>query len=190
VTQNTLVHNVGAGIELKSATGTRVEGNIARNNGANGIYLSSGAKNNLIKQNIAQANVGHGIRANGADVTGNTWTENSVFGNSVGGIVNTSTANGGIRPPTLAVKGLTVSGTSVPGAVVEIYSDASKQGRFFEGRTTAAANGTFSFTSAKPWQAPNQNASATDPSGNSSGFTYSSGNIVVFWKVLAPVARR
>jgi parallel beta-helix repeat protein len=190
VTRNTLIHNLGAGIELKDAIGTRVESNTARNNGANGIYLSSGATNSIITHNILDSNVGYGIRANGADVIGNTWSENSVFGNSVGGIANTSSANGGIRPPTLAVSGQSVSGTTVPGAVVEIYSDAGKQGRFFEGRVTAGADGAFSFTAARPWQGPNQNASATDSSGNSSGLTYNVGQFVGFWQVQLPIARR
>jgi parallel beta-helix repeat protein len=190
VTRNTLAHNFGAGIELKSATGTRVEGNSARSNGANGIYLSTSATNSIITHNTVESNVGYGIRANGADVIGNTWIENSVFGNSIGGIANTSSANGGIRPPTLAVSGQTVSGTTVPGAVVEIYSDAGKQGRFFEGRVTAGADGAFSFTAGKPWQGPNQNASATDSSGNSSGFTYNVGQFVAFWRLQLPLARR
>jgi parallel beta-helix repeat protein len=190
VTQNTLVHNFGAGIELKSATGTRVEGNIARINGANGIYLSSGATNSIITHNTLDSNVGYGIRANGTDVVGNTWSENSVFGNSIGGIANTSSANGGIRPPTLAVNGSTVSGTTVPGGVVEIYSDAGTQGRFFEGRVIAGADGVFSLTATKPWQGRNQNASATDPNGNSSGFTYNVGQFVAFWRLQLPLARR
>jgi parallel beta-helix repeat protein len=185
-----LVHNFGAGIELKSATGTRVEGNSARINGANGIYLSSGATNSFIIHNTLESNVGYGIRANGADVIGNTWSENSVFGNSMGGIANTSSANGAIRPPTLAVSGQTVTGTTVPRGVVEIYSDAGTQGRFFEGRVTAKADGTFTFTTAKPWQAPKQNASATDTNGNSSGFTYNVGQFVAFWRLQLPLARR
>jgi parallel beta-helix repeat protein len=190
VARNTLVHNFGAGIELKSATGTRVEGNRARNNGANGIYLSTDATNSMITHNTLDSNIGYGIRANGASVIRNTWSENSAFGNSIGGIADTSSANGGIQPPTLAVSGRTVSGMTVPGAVVEIYSDAGKQGRFFEGRVTAGANGAFSFTATKPWQGPNQNASATDTSGNSSGFTYNIGEFVAFWRLQLPLARR
>jgi parallel beta-helix repeat protein len=190
VARNTLVHNFGAGIELKSASGTRVEGNSARVNGANGIYLASGATNSIITHNTLESNVGYGIRANGADVSGNTWSENSVFGNSIGGIVNTSSANGGIRPPTLAVSGSTVSGTTIPGGVVEIYSDTGTQGRFFEGRVTAGADGVFSFTATRPWQGPKQNASATDSNGNSSGFTYNVGQFVAFWRLQLPLARR
>src|SRR5204863_296553 len=85
--------------------------------GADGIYLANGATNSMITHNTLASNIGYGIRANGADVIGNTWIENSVFGNSIGGITNTSSANGGIRPPTLAVSGQTVSGTTVPGAM-------------------------------------------------------------------------
>ena len=50
----------------------------------------TGATNSIITHNTVESNVGYGIRANGADVIGNTWIENSVFGNSIGGIANTS----------------------------------------------------------------------------------------------------
>lgn len=176
--QNTLLHNRAQGIELKSATRSRVEGNIARGNGANGIYLANGAADNLIKQNVAEANAGYGIRANGADVARNTWTENSVFGNGAGGVITTSAANGGIRPPQLAVSGQTASGTSLPGAVVEIFSDDERQGRYFEGRAIAGADGRFSFTAGHTWRGPNINATATDAAGNSSGFTDNAGSLV------------
>lgn len=187
---NTLIHNLTHGIELKSATGTRVEGNTARNNAGNGFYLASGAHDNTLKGNVAEANSGYGIRANGGDVARNSWTENSVFGNGAGGIANTGAANGAIGPPQLTVAGQTVSGTAVPGATVEIFSDGGKQGRFFEGRAVAGSNGAFSFTAAQPWRAPNVNATATDTRGNSSGFTYNLGQFVVFSWLAIPLIRR
>jgi parallel beta-helix repeat protein len=190
ITQNTLIHNIEAGVELKDATGTRVEGNLAQLNGSNGIYLSTGSHGNLIKRNTAVSNVGYGIRANGSTVTGNTWTENSVYANSVGGITNTSNANGGILPPTFTVKGMLVSGSAAPGATVEIFSDTGKQGRYFEGRVVAAANGAFSFTATRPWQGPNINATATDANGNSSALTYNIGQFVAFAKLYLPLMRR
>lgn len=190
IMQNTLIHNLASGIELKDAVNTQVEGNIAQRNGFNGIYLSSGSHNNLLKQNQAFGNVGYGIRANGLDVLHNTWTENSVYANSVGGIGTTSSANGGITPPTLTVQGLVVSGTAAPGAVVEIFADAGQQARFFVGRVTAGPTGAFTFTATQPWPGAHVNATATDTQGNSSALTYNRGEFVAFASVYVPLARR
>src|SRR5262249_1491824 len=117
IVQNRVVHNMDEGIELKSVTGSLVEGNTVEGNGSNGIYLAARASGNLIKRNISHGNVGYGIRANGADVTHTTWTENSVFGNGAGGIVNTDGANGGVQVPTIAASGLTAIGSAAPGAL-------------------------------------------------------------------------
>jgi hypothetical protein len=88
------------------------------------------------------------------------------------------------------VNGPTVTGTTLPGATVEIFSDAGKQGRFFEGRTVASANGSFSFTAARPWRGASVNAVATDTSGNSSGFTFNAGGFVAFSRIMLPIVRR
>jgi parallel beta-helix repeat protein len=190
IVSNTLVHNAAHGVELKNATGSRVEGNTARINHGNGFYLANGSSGNVLRHNIAEANVGYGIRANGADVTHNTWSENSVFGNGVGGVATTGLAGGGMLPPRFTVSGLTISGTTVAGATVEIFSDGGQQGRYFEGRATAGANGTFSFTAQASWHAPHINAIATDPSGSSSGFTYNVGQFVAFSEVRLPLVAR
>ena len=190
ITQNTLIHNISAGIELKGAVGTRVEGNLAQLNGFNGIYLSAGTRATLVRQNVAVGNVGHGIRANGADVLFNRWEANSVYANSVGGIAITAGANGGARPPTFSVQGTTVRGTAAPGATIEIFSDNGQQARFFEGRVTAGSDGTFTFTAGTPWQGPNINALATDTSANSSALTFNVGEFVAFAHVYLPLARR
>jgi parallel beta-helix repeat protein len=189
ITQNTLVHNTGAGIELKGASATQVEGNTTQLNGANGIYLSAATRGSLIRRNVAFSNVGYGIRSNGADVSGNRWVENSVYANSVGGIATTGGSAGGVRPPTIAAQGLVASGVAAPGATVEIFSDDGKQARYFEGRVVAGQNGAFSFTAAQPWHGRNINATATDTAGNSSALAFNVGQFVAFAKVYLPLAR-
>jgi parallel beta-helix repeat protein len=188
ITENTVENNSDEGIELKSATGTLVEGNVVRNNGANGIYLASAANSNTLKKNTITNNLGHGIRANGVDAVANTWTENLVYENGAGGIATTSSANNGIKAPKLTRTGDEVTGTSMPGATVELFSDIGGQGRYFETRVQVGSDGTFSVTRA--WLGANVNATVTDGSGNTSAFTYNVGHAVLRNTIYLPVATR
>jgi parallel beta-helix repeat protein len=170
---NTVATNADDGMEIKGAINTTVEANVVERNGVHGIYLANGASNNRITRNTISFNQGNGIRANSADTIKNTWSENAVFGNTAGGILVTSDANSGIRPPVITtVQGNRVAGTTVPGAIVELYSDTGYQGRYFEGRTTAQADGRFTFTVLGGWKAPHINATTTDGDGNASAFTF------------------
>ncbi len=173
IAQNTVQRNADEGIELKSATNTTVEANTVTDNGSNGIYLASGAGTNMVKKNIMSGNGGYGIRANGTDVFGNTWTQNIIFENKTGGIVNTSSANNGIKAPQLTRDGNVVTGTTLPGATVELFSDDMGQGRYYETRVTAGSDGTF--RAARAWKGSIVNATVTDLDGNSSGFTVNMG---------------
>lgn len=173
ITQNTSARNADNGIELKNATATLVQANMITENGVNGIYLANGASRNMLKANTISGNTGYGIRTNGADVIGNTWTENLVYENHAGGIVNTSNANNGIKPPQLARSGDEVTGTTLPNATVELFSDNLGQGRYFEARVVAGNDGTFRV--AQGWQGNLVNATVTDQDGNSSGFAFNRG---------------
>jgi parallel beta-helix repeat protein len=183
ITQNTISGNVDEGIELKSATGTRIESNTVSGNGSNGIYLSSGASNTMVMLNTVSGNHGYGIRANGLDVADNEWTKNIVFDNWAGGITITSGANNGVPAPAIVQAGRTITVTTVPGTVVEIFSDNGGQGRFFEARMTVAS-GTLTLTRA--WKGRLVNVTATDSSGNTSGFAFNRRSVVVY----LPLARR
>lgn len=190
IAQNTVARNADDGIELKYASGTRVEANTILANGANGIYLANGASTNTIKANSVKDNQGYGIKANGVDAFRNMWSQNQVSGNGAGGIVTTGGANNGIRPPTLVRQGYVITGTATPGAVVEIFSDTGGQGLYFEGSTTARADGSYKFTASRPWRAPNLNATARDADGNTSGFTYNIGRFSASNRVYLPIVRR
>ncbi|HEU5097448.1 MAG TPA: hypothetical protein VFU22_00280, partial [Roseiflexaceae bacterium] len=99
-------------------------------------------------------------------------SKNLIFDNGSGGIAVTSGANNGIPAPTVVQDERTVTITTLPGAIVEIYSDDSGQGRFFEARITAT-NGTVTLT--RTWKGAQVNATATDANGNSSGFAFNRG---------------
>jgi hypothetical protein len=123
-------------------------------------------------RNIIYANAAYGIRASTANTARNSWSENIIYDNGVAGIIITENANEGIQPPSIShVQDLQVAGVAAPGAMIEIFSDQGGQGRFFEGRTRAGADGRYTFTATAPFRAPNINATATDSAGNSSNFT-------------------
>jgi parallel beta-helix repeat protein len=191
IQSNTITKNADDGIELKGALNTTITQNTISYNGVHGAYFSDyegqGATGNVTAENTFLGNGGHGIRANGTASLGNVWRANSVSGNGAGGITNTSSANNGIKPPKLGpVVGTTVTGTTVPGARVEIFSDFGNQARFFEGTTTAGADGTFSFTASQAWKGTVVNATATDSGGNSSGLAIDKESRIVY----LPIVRR
>jgi parallel beta-helix repeat protein len=191
IQSNIITKNADDGVELKGATNTTITQNNISYNGFHGVYLSAyegvGATGNTITENTLLGNSSHGIRANGIESLSNIWRQNSVSGNGAGGITNTSSANNGIKPPLLdPAAGTTVTGTTVPGARVEIFSDSSGQARFFEGTTTAGADGKFSFTASQAWKGTIVNATATDGSGNSSGLAFDEASRIVY----LPIIRR
>ncbi len=188
ISGNTVTRNADEGIELKGAMATRVEKNTVAENGANGIYITSGSSTTMVMQNDIRNNTGYGIRANGSDVFGNTWTRNAVYDNRSGGIINTSDANDDIAPPTLTRNGTEVTGTTRPNATVEIYSDSIGQGRTYETSVKADAEGNFRIK--RGWKGAIVNAFATDADGNSSGFAKNVAAGRTFQQVFIPLIRR
>jgi parallel beta-helix repeat protein len=181
ITQNTASNNIDEGIELKSAQGTHIEANVVSGNGSNGIYLASGASNTMIMFNTISGNRGYGIRANGLDVVANQWTKNTVFDNWAGGITITSGANDGVPAPALVQAGRTITVTTLPGTIVELFSDGGGQGRFFEARIKVDS-GTLTLTRA--WQGQLVNTTATDSAGNTSGFAFNRRSSAVYLPIL------
>jgi parallel beta-helix repeat protein len=168
---NTISLNGENGIDLRRTIRTLVEGNVSEGSGIHGIYLSDSAGQNAIVRNILRDNKGHGIRANGLQTLSNTWSQNQIYGNLSGGIINTSGANRSLIPPQLLnAVGSTVSGKTAPGFTVEIFSDLGQQGQIFEGSAIADSNGDFSLTIVGAWRANNLTGVAIDPEGNASAF--------------------
>ena len=183
ITHNTVARNVDEGVELKSATGSTVTYNTISSNGSNGVYMASGASDNQVDYNTISGNRGHGIRTNGLDVVNNTWSKNTIYDNISGGIINTSGANNGIQAPTITRQNGMVTITTMPGAWVEIYSDAGGQGRTFVAREQANSSGAIT-PRHDTWKGRVVNATATDSSGNTSGFTFDIGGMRVYMPVV------
>lgn len=173
VLSNTASGNGGAGIDIRNAVKTLIQANLIENNkGVAGIYLSGGASQNALKQNIVRLNQGVGIRNNGPTTLNNSWSGNSLYGNLAGGILLSSGGNLNLAAPQLLnVVNNVVAGNATAGATVELFSDNNRQGQFFEQRTTAGADGSFTFTLAPNGQGANLTAITIDPQGNGSPFS-------------------
>jgi len=177
------------GIHLRNASEfNRIEGNTVGMsadgstpvpNGMDGIYFWLGPVDNTIGPgNIIAYNTDAGIRLRSNFTIRNTITENSIYENGEGGIVLEQDSNGEIEPPTVTSV-VPVMGTTLPNAVIEIFSDQGYQGRTFEARVTANASGAFVWAGTPA--GPKVTATATDTEGNTSAFSNpkSFGNIIV-----------
>jgi parallel beta-helix repeat protein len=174
VLSNTIANNVSNGLELRGALRTLVQGNLIDNNQGSGVTVVISATQNSLVRNTIRSNKNYGILVNGAGTFGNAWSENQLYDNLPGGISLTGRANGELpAPQLLALTNNVVSGLARPNVTVELYADTGTQGRFFLGRTTAAANGSFSLPVPTPLAAPNLTALAIDAQGNASGFSAS-----------------
>lgn len=149
--------------------GTDITGNAALPNRNAGICIYNGPKSNQIgPDNIIRFNL-HGITMAYETTLYNRITQNSISNNTNSGIIFFESANGGITAPTLIQNTSGVEGTSIPGAVIEIFSDPSTQGNYYEGSTNADGSGYFSW--AGTLHGINITATATDASGNTSEFS-------------------
>jgi hypothetical protein len=158
--------------------GNRIEGNfigtcpdekVRVGNGWGGIEIHTGVNHSMIGPGNAIAyNDGFGVHLQDTNTTENTITGNSIHDNLEPGISTAGGANLELAPPVL--NGLNpVSGTSIPGGRVEIFSDSSDEGRIYEGFTTADGAGGFSWSGTP--SGPNITATVTDEDGNTSEFS-------------------
>jgi len=153
ITANLVISNGANGIDLRSATGTLVQGNLAEQNKGDGVYLKDSTQTAL-SENTLRNNTGYGLEVNGPNTTQNTWLRNEIYGNGLGVIVATGGATLSSPPQGLTVNGLTLTGTAAPSAAVEIFADPGTQAQYYVGRTTAGADGSFTFV-ATSWPASN-----------------------------------
>ena len=178
-------HNY-VGINAQQASGITIDGNQIRDNMGDGILIEAGSSDNAVTNNQIYGNNGLGIHADGADALANSWSQNLIYNNQLGGIGLLNGANNGIQPPgILHIWGSGLSGTAVPDATIEIFSDAGGQGRYFEGSTLADSDGQFSLIIPTYWQAEGVTAVVTDNAGNSSAFAPS--QTVTICKIFVPL---
>jgi len=102
----------------------------------------------------------------------NTLRRNFIYSNVMGGIELTEGGNNLLAAPVIiTVTASGISGTTCPGCIVEVFSDAEDEGRIFEGYTAADVSGIFVFDKGSLLVGPHVTATATDSEGNTSGFS-------------------
>ncbi|MBC7187717.1 MAG: T9SS type A sorting domain-containing protein [Calditrichaeota bacterium] len=102
----------------------------------------------------------------------NTISRNSIHSNAGKGIGLMSGGNQNFPAPVItSVTPTQASGSSVPFATVELFSDAGGQGAVFEGTTAADGAGNWVLSKPGGFAGPYLTATATDPHGNTSEFS-------------------
>lgn len=137
-----------------------------------GIYLCLGAHDNLITENFIRFNSGCGVRIEGANTIRNRVSHNHISGNAGSGISNESGGNLELAPPVItSVSATSVTGTAIPNAMVEIYTDPEDEGMRFQGETSSDVSGNFTWNGGITGPFTNITALAIDDQGNTSEFS-------------------
>jgi len=160
---------------LMNYIGVQADGTSPLGNGFNGIEIVFNG-NDVVNNNIIANNSQYGIDIGGAafPVDGNTFSQNSIYSNTLGGIIINAPSQAGIMPPVVnPVVATTISGTAALFANIEVYADDLDQGEYFIGSTVADGSGNWSLPfvpTAIPVGLSNATAIQTD-AGNSSAFS-------------------
>jgi parallel beta-helix repeat protein len=170
---NSVSSNAGSGVDIRGATNTTVQQSRIEGNGLHGIYLTDGAVDTVIHNNIIALNNDTGIRVNASLSYQNRWSANAIYDNKTAGINLAGGANNAIaRPKITTIDGRYVSGrVNAPGATIEIFTDTKSQGRYLIGRGVADEQGDFTIYVTGSFVAPGAVVVATDSQGNSSEFS-------------------
>jgi hypothetical protein len=131
--------------------GTNANGTVAVGNSNYGVYLQYGATDNTIgPANRIAFNGFRGIYATGDTTEGNVFTQNSIYGNSSGGIGLFYGAHNLISAPLISttyMSSVTIEGSACADCTVEVFSnpDTEGQGKTYLG-STVATGGAWSLT--------------------------------------------
>ena len=137
-----------------------------------GVWLAEGACDNVITENFIRYNGGSGVHIDGTNTVRNRVSHNHISGNGVWGIYNQSGGNLELAAPVISSATPTsITGTAVPNATVEMYTDPGYQGLLFQGETVSDPSGNFTWNGTVTGQFPNVTAIAIDDSGNTSAFS-------------------
>jgi parallel beta-helix repeat protein len=186
ITGNLISGNDEHGVEIRDAAnntvsdnliGTDIFGTRAIGNGWSGVDIANGAIQNTIGvSNIIAFNERGGVTVAGSSTLGNKITQNSIHSNRGMGIDLSSGGNTELPGPDITdnnLAGGTASGTACANCTVEIYSDDHNEGRLYEGTSITDAGGHWTFSKGSPLTGPTVTATATDPQGNTSEFSFS-----------------
>lgn len=170
--------NYGIAIYTASSSGNWITGNRIGTNYTGswgladqrvGIYIEAGSKNRIGPDNLIKHHRFAGVFVLGAQALGNTITRNTISDNAGKGIYLADGANNNQAPPLTSLTPDGAQGTTLPNAVVEIFSDPADEGLTFEGSTLAGPDGAFSWTGR--CTGPHVTATATDAQGSTSPFS-------------------
>lgn len=169
ILNNSINLNLGDGFDIRKSNANEFTGNSLFGNGDHGVFLSEGSKQNAFQNNTIQNNKSYGISIFSSTTTNNRWSQNLIFGNTLGGI------EGGTQllaaPVLQTITGNSVSGQAKAGVTVEFFGDNSAQGQFYLGQITAGGDGRFTFTNNSGWIATNVTAIAVEGTSNASAFS-------------------
>ena len=152
--------------------GTDANGSADLGNWGYGISIDGSAQNITIGPDNIIAFNREGIKITNQIGESNTITQNRIFGNEDGEIW-LAYPSLGLTPPSIFSYDLdagTVSGSTCPNCIVEIFSDSAEGGEIYEGYVQADEIGEFDFEKGSAFAGPELNFTATDTTGNTSVF--------------------
>jgi|GEM_PF-880428 len=177
ISGNTVVASGGHGLALTAVIGARIDDNNigcdADNqlfpNDSSGVAVFAGSLNDTLGPgNRIWGNGRYGIELRDATVTGLMHTQNSIAGHSGAGVFLAAGANNGVTPPVLESVSPLI-GHTLPNATVELYSDDTDEGVFYEGTVIADGQGRFVYE--ERLEGLYITAITRDDAGNSSVFS-------------------
>ncbi len=136
--------------------------------GNGGVILDFGAQDNSIGPgNVIAFNAEIGVRVRHDSTIANTISQNSITHHSEYGIFLDQGGNESISAPVInEFTTQFVAGTTIPDAIVEIFSDSADEARIYEGTVNSDEAGNFK------WEGlaggPNVTATVTDTNSNTS----------------------
>ncbi len=137
-----------------------------------GIYIAGESTDNLISQNIICQNEGPGVGIYGELPIRNRISQNCISQNIGSGILYASAGANMIPAPIItSATGTSVSGTAIPNATIEFYTDAEDEGQMFQGETRSGSDGHFNWTGVIAGPLPNITALAINAEGSTSPFS-------------------
>ena len=156
---------------LGNYIGTQPGGTGSLGNGASGVALTSGSKNNQIgPRNIISNNGYAGVFFYADSTIQNKITQNSISNNYGPGIDYTNGGNMQLTSPSISyLSSGILSGTAPANSTIEIFSDSENEGKIYEGSTSASNSGNFQWNGTP--SGPYLTATATDAEGNTSIFS-------------------